>query len=79
MTIQYTPYDLIIIASFFTIPPVFISVLNFKWYRLCVRLIDGTIYSKSVSLHNKTETISILEKLRTEYLNYKFHILASVK
>ena len=79
MTIQYSPYDLIIIASFFTIPPVFISVLNFKWYRLCVRLIDGTIYSKSVSLHNKTETISILEKLRTEYLNYKFHILASVQ
>jgi len=77
MTIQYIPFDLIIIASFFTIPPIFITVSNYKWYRLCVRLIDGTFYSKSVSLHKKSETISILEKLRAEYLNYKFHALAS--
>ena len=77
MTIQYIPFDLIIIASFFTIPPIFITVSNYKWYRLCVRLIDGTFYSKSVSLHKKSETISILEKLRVEYLNYKFQVVAS--
>lgn len=77
MTIQNIPFDLIITASFFTIPPIFITVLNYKWYRLCVHLRDGTFYSKSVSLHKKSEIISILEKLRAEHLNYKFHVLTS--
>lgn len=77
MAMQYTSFDLIIIASFFTIPLVFISVLNYKWYRLCVRLKDGTLYSKRISLYNKTENVSIFEKVRAEYIKYKFYGIAS--
>jgi len=78
LTIQYIPFDSIITASFFTIPPIFISVINFKWYRLCVRLKDDTIYRKRISLYNKTENVYIFEKVRAEYIKYKFHTLASV-
>jgi hypothetical protein len=71
-TIEFFPSDLLIIASFFAILPVFISVYDYKWYRLIVCLQDGTIYSKKVSLHLKTENISILDKVYDKFITYKF-------
>lgn len=77
LTLQYFPFDLVIIAGLFTIVPVFMSIINYKWYRLCIRLKDGTTCRKKVPLHLKTENISVLNKVRTEYLYYKARPFAS--
>jgi hypothetical protein len=73
MIIQYSPFDIVIIAALFTILPVFISVINYKWYRLYVRLKDGTFFSKRVPRHMKTESISILEKAQIEIFHYNIN------
>jgi len=70
MAVQNLPFDLMILASVITIFPVLKIIINYKWYRLYVRLNDGTVFKKKITLDLKTENISILEKVRTEYLYY---------
>lgn len=77
LTLQYFPFDFVIIAGLFTIVPVLMSVFNYKWYRLCIRLKNGTTCRKKVPLHLKSENVTILDKVRTEYLYYKSRPFAS--
>lgn len=77
MSIQYLPFNLMILVSIITVLPIFMFIINYKSYRLYVRLNDGTIFLKKIALNLKTENISILEKVRTEYLYYKASLLAS--
>jgi hypothetical protein len=42
MSIQYSPFDILTLAFFFTIPPVFIVIYKYRRYRLYVYLKDGT-------------------------------------
>jgi len=77
LTLQYFSFELVMIVALFTIVPVSMCIVNYKWYRLCIRLKDGTTYRKIVPLHLKTENISVLEKVRTEFLHYKIKGFAS--
>lgn len=70
MAIQYLAFDLMILVSIISILPVFISIINYKWYRLYVRLNDGTTFTKKIASDLKIENISKIEKIRTEYLYY---------
>lgn len=76
MAIQYFPLNLLIFVSIISILPVFVSVINYKWYRLYVRLYDGTSFRKKISLNLKTENFSILEKVRAEYISYNYNCSA---
>ncbi|NDP27083.1 MAG: hypothetical protein GZ087_06625 [Flavobacterium sp.] len=78
IVIEYYPFELLIIAAFFTVFPVFISVHNIKWYLLYVRLKDGTVFIKKVPLSLKTENINILNSVRKEYFHYKISSLKLV-
>ena len=68
--IKYLPFDLMILVSTISIIPVFMIIVNYKWYRLYVRLNDGTTFIKKIASDMKTENISIMEKVRAEYLYY---------
>lgn len=63
IVIQYFPIPLILITTLFTILPVFLFVLNYKRYQLYVRLKDGTLYSKRVSVYKKAKDLSILKRV----------------
>jgi hypothetical protein len=75
MSVQYLPFDLMILVSIISILAVCMFIINLKWYRLYVRLNDGTTFKKKISLDLKTENISILEKVRTEYTYYNLRTL----
>jgi len=77
MAIQFVPFSFEILIALLIILPLYKSIFNYKWYRLCVRLKDGTTYRKKIPLHLKTENISILDKIRTNYLYYKSRPLAA--
>jgi hypothetical protein len=77
IVIQYCPSDLVWLASLFTIFPVFMTVNNYKWFKLKVCLNDGTYFMKTISLHLKSENINIVKNVQTEYYNYKINKLAS--
>lgn len=70
MAIRYLPFNLMILVSIISILPVFVSITNYKWYRLNVRLNDGTTFRKKIASNMKIENISKIEKIRTEYLYY---------
>lgn len=67
-----------ILVSIFSILTVFVGVINYKWYRLYVRLKDGTSFRKKISFELKTEHFTIIEKVRSEYLYYNASELKSV-
>ena len=76
LVIQYFPFDLMILLSIIAILPVFVHVINYKWYRLYVRLHNGITYRKKISLNLKTESFSVLEKVRAEYMYYNYNVSA---
>jgi hypothetical protein len=73
IAIQYCPYDLVVLACLFTVFPVFITVTNYQWYKLKVRLNDGTYFMKRFSLHLKSEHVSIVKMVQIEYFNYRIN------
>lgn len=77
MAIQYLPFNLMILVSIISIISVFMSIVNYKWYRLYVHLNDGTTFRKKISSDLKCENISIIEKVRTEYLYFTANALES--
>lgn len=77
IAMQYLPFYLMILVSVITVLPVFIRVINYKWYKLFVFLNDGTFFTKRVSLHKKTENFSILNRVEKEIFDYKSSILTS--
>lgn len=78
MAVNYLPLNLMILVSIISILTVFVGVINYKWYRLYVRLKDGTSFRKKISFELKTENFTILEKVRSEYLYYNAGELKSV-
>ena len=70
MDIQYLASNVLILVSIFTVLPVLITVINYKWYRFNVHLKDGTFFSKRVRLDKKTENIVALGKIQRECLYY---------
>lgn len=80
MAIKYLPFDLMILVSLILIIPVFMIIVNYKWYRLYVLLHDGTTFRKKIASKMKTENMSIVEKVRTEHLYHSLndHELASL-
>lgn len=76
LVIQYFPSNLMIFASIIGIIPVFVYLNKYKWYRFYIRLNDGTLYRKKISLSLKTESFSTLEKVRAEYISYKYNVSA---
>jgi hypothetical protein len=77
MAMQYFSFEIVIIAAFLTIPLVLIRVIKYKWYRLNVRLKDGTFYSKRVAFHMNAENMYILDKVPSKYLYYNIRGLVS--
>lgn len=73
----YSPFEILTLASFFTIPPVFIVIHKYKWYRLYVRLKDGNILMKKVPLYSISENLNIVTSFYREYFNYKVNRLES--
>ena len=67
---QYLPSMLLIVLSIIAILPIFVRLINYKWYRLYIRLHDGSSYRKKITKDVKTESFSVLEKVRAEYINY---------
>lgn len=78
MAVNYLPLNLMILVSIISILSVFAGVINYKWYRLYVRLNDGTSFRKKISYELKSENFTILEKVRSEYLYYTAGELKSV-
>jgi hypothetical protein len=76
LVVQYWPSSLLIFISIVTILPVFLHVINYKRYRLYIRLNDGSSYRKKISMHLKTESFSVLEKVRAEYMSYNYNVSA---
>jgi hypothetical protein len=70
MAINYLTFYIMILVSIILIIPVFMIIVNYKWYRLYVLLNDGSTFRKKIASNMKTENISIVEKVRTEYLYY---------
>lgn len=64
---EYLPFDLVVLMVFFMVVPIYMKVHNYKWCQLIVRLKEGTFYRKKVSLDLKSETISVINKVRLEY------------
>lgn len=75
--IQYLDLYLIVIACILMALLIFKIVINHKWYRFYVVLKDGTEFSKSVQLNQKSENMSLLEKVYTEYLYRNFNSMTS--
>lgn len=67
MAINYLPLNLMILVSIISVLSVFVGVINNKWYRLYVRLKDGTSFRKKISFELQTEHFTIIEKVRSEY------------
>ncbi len=78
VALQYLPFYLMIFVSLISVLPIFLRVLNYKWYQLFVILKDGTFFRKRVSLNKKMENFSILNKVEKEIFDYKSNTLASV-
>ncbi len=76
LVVQYWPSSLLIFISIVAILPVFLHVINYKRYRLYIRLNDGSSYRKKISMHLKTESFSVLEKVRAEYMSYNYNVSA---
>lgn len=70
MAIKYLTFDLMILVGIVAVLPVFMIIVNYKWYRLYVHHNDGTTFRKKIASDLKTENISMMEKVRTEYLYY---------
>jgi hypothetical protein len=70
LSILYSPLYIVTAVAFFTIPPVFISVKNYKWHQLYVSLKKGTTYRKKISLNQKPEHVLIVEKVLARYMHY---------
>ena len=62
--------NLMILVSIISILSIFFGVINYKWYRLYVRLKDGTSFRKKISFKLKTENFTIIEKVRSEFIYY---------
>lgn len=77
IALQYLPFYLMILVSVITVVPVFICVINYKWYQLNVLLKDGTFFVKRVSTHNKNESFSILNRVQKDFFNYESSTLAT--
>jgi hypothetical protein len=79
LAIDYLPFDIVVFAALFTIIPVFLKVNNYKWCQIKVILKDGTSFRKNVSMHLKSENISIINKVQKEWLHFNFNtnLLAS--
>jgi hypothetical protein len=70
LAINYLPLNLMILVSIISILSIFFGVINYKWYRLYVRLKDGTSFRKKISFELKTENFTIIEKVRSEFIYY---------
>ena len=70
LAINYLPLNLMILVSIISILSIFFGVINYKWYRLYVRLKDGTSFRKKISFKLKTENFTIIEKVRSEFIYY---------
>jgi len=75
--IQYLDLYLLVIACILIALLIFKIVINHKWYRFYVVLKDGTAFSKRVQLNQKSENMSLLEKVYTEYLYRNFNSMTS--
>jgi len=75
--IQYLDLYLIVIACILIALLIFKIVINHKWYRFYVVLKDGTAFSTRVQLNQKSENMSLLEKVYTEYLYRNFNSMTS--
>lgn len=75
VALQYLPFYLMLFVSLISVLPIFLRVLNYKWYQLFVILKDGTFFKKRVSLDKKTENFSILNKVEKDFSDYKFSIM----
>lgn len=76
LSIQFLPFEMVLIVALFTVVPVFIKAYNYRWYRLKVCLKDGTFFIKKVSLRLKGENISIVNAVKKECLYYKTNAMA---
>lgn len=70
LVVQYFPSSLLILISIVAIVPIFMRLINYKWYSLCICLKDGSLYRKKISMKMKMESFSVLEKIRAAYFNY---------
>lgn len=77
LVLQYLPFYFMIFASMITVIPVFVCVLNYKWYQLFVILKDGTFFTKRVSLNKKMENFSILYRVEKDLFDFKSSTLVS--
>jgi hypothetical protein len=71
ISVTYLPFDLALFLALITIIPVFLTVYNYRWYRLKICLHDGTLFRKKVSMQSKSESIILVEKVQAEKLHYK--------
>ena len=70
MAIQYLDSNLLIFARIIAVLPVFITVINYKWYRFNIHLKNGTFFSKRVPHGKKPDYIIALGKIQRECLYY---------
>ncbi|MBC7846376.1 MAG: hypothetical protein H7Y10_07780 [Flavobacterium sp.] len=77
LSAQYIPFDIMIIVAVVTIIPTFIKVMNYKWYSLKIRLKDGSIYIKKVSLEVKIDYLNIINQVQKECFYRNANIMAS--
>jgi len=76
LVVQYFPSSLMIFISIIAIVPIFVHIINYKRYRLYIRLNDGSSYRKKILVHLKSESFSVLEKVRAEYMSYNYNVNA---
>lgn len=70
--IEYVDIYLLAIACILMALLITKIIMNYKWYRFYVVLKDGTAFSKRVQLNKKSENMSVVEKLYTQYLYRNF-------
>lgn len=70
LSVQYLALEKVVLIGFTAVVPVFVKINSYKRYGLVVRLKDGTVFRKSISLLVKGQYVSIVNAVRKEQLNY---------
>lgn len=72
VSIQYIVLEKVAFVALFAIIPVFVKTYNYKRYGLTIGLKDGTVFRKKVSLKVKSVSVSTVNAVKKEQLNYYY-------
>lgn len=68
---KYLKIDMILLVFFLIVVFISLKMNNYKSYGLKIRLKNGALFKKNVSVKSKIETINLVNTIRKEIYNHK--------